>query len=109
MTKLFYEIHGGHEEEEFGNKRRVVIGTPNLYSLKADIDYGPHSNKEDMALAFNILSNSPNIRELELSIGHSGCVVSGSQPYAFDFDSNPLARFPHLTSLKLSAYDFKAR
>lgn len=50
----------------------------------------------------------PNIRELDLTIGHSGCVLGGGQPYAFDFTSHPEAKFPPLEVLKLNGYDLES-
>jgi hypothetical protein len=54
------------------------------------------------------LITCPNIRELDLTIGWSGCEVDGGQPYSFDFSSNRDARFPPLEVLKLNGYDLES-
>jgi hypothetical protein len=89
--------------------RKGVIGSPNLYGLKAGIDYGGDPNTEDLLYIHETLTSSPNLRELDLSIDHSGCLVSGGQPYSFKFSgSSKLAKasFPPLKKLRLDSYGF---
>jgi hypothetical protein len=54
------------------------------------------------------LTTCPNIRELGLTIGWSGCEAGAGQPFSFDFSSNRNARFPPLEVLKLNGYDLES-
>jgi hypothetical protein len=82
-----------------------VVKSSLLRALKVDIMYGGENNFADLSLVFKILTTCPNLRSLELSIHHHGCVVGGWTPYAFDFRSNPNTKFPPLEVLKLDGYD----
>lgn len=84
--------------------RRGVVGSKNLYALKASLLYGGADNPDDLPLVHEILKSCPNIRELDLSIDHSGCVVA-NYPYAFDF-TRDAAQLPPLEKLKLYRYRF---
>ncbi|KAH8591729.1 hypothetical protein B0O99DRAFT_597792 [Bisporella sp. PMI_857] len=83
----------------------LLIGSPILYSLTSSVRYGRHPNLLTLDLIFRVLSSCPNLRELDLSLARFGCVVSGGQPYAFNFRAQPGARFPPLEKLSLSGYD----
>ena len=99
-------IQGAGEEPNRRNRmrqRRNILNWPNLYSLRADIEYGAYDNYEDLELVWNILTSCPNLRELELSLSRSGCVVA-NYPYAFDFTRNSLL-LPPLESLRLHGYN----
>jgi hypothetical protein len=88
--------------------RETIINSMTLYSLKASISYGGSPNLRDMDLVFRIVSSCPNLREFGLSIRRGGCVVSGGQPYAFDFLSHPDVKFPPLEVLSLDGYRLDA-
>lgn len=87
--------------------RRLILGSKNLYGLKAHIEYGDGPNLEDLRLIHEILTTSPNLREVDLSLDHSGCVISDGQPYAFDFSGRSrLAKsaLPSLEKIRFSGY-----
>ena len=89
------QISGVEPLHSYRNQmRRGIIGSQNLYALKASILYGGHDNHEDLSLVHDILKSCPNIRELDLSIDHAGCVVA-NYPYAFDFtkEASSFSRF----------------
>lgn len=97
------QILGVEPSHSYRNQlRRGIIGSKNLYALKASILYGGRDNHEDLPLVHEILKSCPNIRELDLSIDHSGCVVA-NYPYAFDFTGGA-TQLPPLEKLKLSRY-----
>jgi hypothetical protein len=98
-------IAAGEERDEIrAAAREIIINSPILYSLTADVDYGGRGDTSSMDLVHRVLTSCPNIRELELSVGHSGCLVTFEpQPYGFNFDlrRNTL---PPLEVLMLSGY-----
>ena len=83
--------------------RRLIVGSTILHSLKAHIGYGSQPDAESLKLIYDVLSGCPNLRELDLSISHSGCVVSWPQPYSFDFTESS-ASFAPLEVLRLRDY-----
>lgn len=88
---------------------RSVINSTILYSLTAHVIYRTKTpNQDDMSLIWEILASSLNIPELSLSITRVGHGVGLSQPFSFDFKSNPRVRLPSLEVLKLDGYDFGA-
>jgi len=99
---MWEEVFGTGSKQPRGLEN--LVGSPILYSLKIDIRYGRFHNLESMDLVFRILSKTPALRALDLSLGHSGCVVGSGQPYAFDFASYPNVTFAPLESLSLKGY-----
>lgn len=87
---------------------KSVVNSTSLYALKANIEYNSDDNFEDLELVFDILSNNPNLRELDLHFNTKGCLL-GHSPFAFDFLSHPSARFPPLQVLRLTAYQLDER
>ena len=88
--------------------RSLIIGNANLHTFSTSIEYGGDPGPEKLRLVHRIITTCPNLRHLDLSIGHSGCVVSDGQPYAFDFSGlSALAKAPFapLESLRLSRYN----
>jgi hypothetical protein len=57
---------------------------------------------------WQLLTTCPNIRELDLTIGISGCEEGAGQPWAFDFQLNPDAKFALLEVLKLDGYNLES-
>lgn len=88
------------------NPEKSIIGSKVLYSLKAQIVYQADPNLEDLDLVFNALGSCPNLKELDLSIDHQGCVLSDGQPWAFDFLSKPDIKFAPLEKLTIDGYHF---
>ncbi|KAH8594107.1 hypothetical protein B0O99DRAFT_673250 [Bisporella sp. PMI_857] len=88
--------------------REELVGSNSLYSIKTSIEYGASPNTESMAHLQRLIENATNLRQLDLSLSHSGCLVSHGQPSCFDF-STPETRFPPLKILKLSGYRFHGR
>ena len=87
--------------------RNLIVGSRNLYSLTTHVGYGPDPDPVSLRLVHQILTTCPNVRRLDLSVSHGGCVISDNQPFAFDLSSDSkLARasFPPLESLRLSGY-----
>ena len=83
--------------------RRLIVGSTNLHALKAHIGYGSQPDAESLKLIRDILTDCPNLRELDLSISHDGCVFDWPQPYSFDFTQSS-APFTPLEVLKLQGY-----
>jgi hypothetical protein len=89
--------------------REIIIHSTIIYSLTADINYGGRGDTFSMDLVHRALTSSPNIRELQLSVGHSGCLVTFEpQPYGFNFNARG-AILPRLGVLKLSGYGFEEK
>jgi hypothetical protein len=114
-AKLYYNIRfepgNEYDRRMFENaevraaKRQLILNSTNLYSFSGRIDYGNVPNRQgDLRLVWQILTTCPNIRELDLTLGWFGCKSAAGQPWAFDFSSNPDARFAPLEVLKLNGY-----
>ncbi|KAK4631555.1 hypothetical protein CLAFUW4_03171 [Fulvia fulva] len=108
----FYDKHvpdvqsAGSEpfHSESGQQRQHILQyCSDLYSVTAHMNYGSDANFDDMPFLYDILTNCPGVRELDLAITHSGCVVSHYES-AFDFAESK-KMFAPLESLKLSGYD----
>lgn len=87
--------------------RNLILGSRNLYSLTTHVGYGADPDPVSLRLVHQILTTCPNLRRLDLSVSHGGCVISDNQPFAFDLSGrSKLARapFPPLVSLRLSGY-----
>lgn len=95
-------------DHQYKAASKSVINSTSLYALKADIEYGSDDNFDDLEFVFEMISNSPNLRELDLHINTRGCLL-GHSPFAFDFLSNPSARFPPLEVLRLKSYRLDER
>jgi hypothetical protein len=95
-----------HKHDIRAAERESILNSIILYSIKASIEYGGYPNPDDLSLIYRVLTTCPNIRELDLSLGWGGCVVSDGQPYAFNLSSSGLvkATLPPLEVLKLSGY-----
>ena len=74
-----------------------------LYSLKTSIHPSCGADRQ-MPVLYSLLTNSPNLRELNINEGSCGCVISDRMPPAFHFREGD--RFPPLSELKLHGYDF---
>ena len=98
-----------NNHEARARRRESIIGSKVLYALKAPVRYGGAPNADDMDLLFRTLASCPNLKELDISIEHFGCVFRGDNPYAFDFISHPDVVFPPLEVLKVDGYRFDAR
>ena len=111
----YVPIQGSGEEphrDVRSKTRSLVLGSPNLYQLSTYVRYGRYDDPESLRLIHQILTSCPNLRYVDLAIGHEGCVVGNDQPYAFDFSGNStLAKgsFAPLESLRLSRYRLDAR
>ena len=110
-TSYYHVRHKRMWEEVFGMEKTYplglenLVGSPILYSLKTEIGYGRFPNLEFMDRIFRVLSTTPTLRALDLSLYHHGCVMGGGQPYAFDFTSHPNISFAPLESLRLKGYN----
>jgi hypothetical protein len=85
-----------------------LMGSPALESVKVSITYGAEPAPQPMIDLHRLLTSCPNIRSLDLQLGHEGCVVSDGQPRAFNFEARQVFRVPMpvLEELKLSGYQF---
>jgi hypothetical protein len=88
--------------------RRLILGSKNLAGLSTHVEYGSQPDSESLPLVHEILTTCSNLKRLDLSISHGGCMVSWPQPYDFNFSGKSqltTAPFPPLESLRLSSYD----
>lgn len=106
MTPSFDRYNREHVREEvFAD----LAGSYNMVSLKAHIEYNGDDDEPDrLGSVHQILAACPNISSFDLELGHSGCLVGGRQPRAFNFENGRFADavLPPLQELKIAGYDF---
>lgn len=99
LTRLYYEIppHRSRNQD-----RQAILSSHSLYALESHVTYSGQSNFKDLRHIHDILASSPNLRELNLTLSHSGCVVSDN-PWAFDF-ARDTRKLSALERLRLGGY-----
>ena len=92
-----------------------ILGSKNLYSLKAHIDHKLLAPSEKLDLVHRILLTCPNIRELELKIDIAKCAYSDQTKRCENPSRNAILAFdftkydgilPPLEVLKIEGYRF---
>ena len=80
---------------------RSILGSPNLYALKAELHYGAEDLPDDLPLVHEVLTTCSNLRELDLNIRYTGGCTPATWPRAFAFQKNPNP-LPPLEVLKIA-------
>jgi hypothetical protein len=102
--KLYYTLPGRVDRVV----HEALFASPNLYAIKAEVDYGYEDSSWAMMFILTALFRNHNIRELDLTLDSNSCETN-LPLWAFDFASYPDARVSPLEVLKLSGYSFDER